>query len=504
MSIISYLKGHAVLATTIVVVAVVAGIIAGRVSNRSKTTVSTDTNIKQVALVSVDSFRSDSSVVAADGVVESVAQVDIKSQLSGPLANVTVALGDQVYEGQVIAEILNTDIRAQLAQAETALSVESVSVDSAKRSAIDTIRDAYQKSDDAVHTQLDQFVLNTVGTGPKLSSYVTDTKLYNDILTTRIDLVAALREWKTNVDALSESSSDATVQAVLAQSEKNVDTVRALLDNVSRALNTASTIAISSDLATLNSWKTIVASARASMSQTVTALTGADKGFRSALATHGSGEGAPVSVAASNVQNLQAQLAKTIFRAPISGKIAALPLRTGELATPGQLIATVVGPGGLEVNAYMSGDDISRIEKGSKATIQNSVTGTVVNIAPTVNPINKKAQVRVRVDNSDASGLVVGQNVSMLIQAKNGVTNTGTTTQKAIYRLPIQNVKIVPGDAYVFTVNTEGKAVQNRVTLGAVQGDFVEITSGITPGMKIISPVYEIDEGQTVNVNNNG
>jgi hypothetical protein len=34
--------------------------------------------------------------------------------------------------------------------------------------------------------------------------------------------------------------------------------------------------------------------------------------------------------------------------------------------------------------------------------------------------------------------------------------------------------------------------------LGKVQGDFVEIISGINPDMMIVTPVYEIEEGERV------
>ncbi|MFA6458950.1 MAG: HlyD family efflux transporter periplasmic adaptor subunit [Candidatus Paceibacterota bacterium] len=499
MSLLSYLKGHAVLATTIIVVAVAGATIAGRVVGQKAPPTATNNDIRQVSLVDVANFRSDSSTVVADGIVESVSQADLKSQLSGPLSVVNVAIGDYVYAGQVIAQIQNADIRAQLAQAETSLSLEDVSVESARRSAVDSIRDSYQKGDEVVRTQLDQFVLNTAVTGPKLANYVTDTKLYNNILTTRVDLVTILRDWKKSVDALTENSSDSSIQSGIELSEKNVEIIRGLLDNVSVGINTAASISVSTDLATLNSWKVIVSGAKASIGQVEANLTAADRSFRSAITTHGSGSGAPTSVAASGVQNLQVQLARTIFTSPISGTVAALPLRVGELVTPGQLVATIVGVGGLEINAFASGDDISRLVKGAKATIQNKVSGTVVNVSPIVNPANKKSQVKISVDDSENSGLVVGQNVSVSIRASTGITTNGTTTVGAIYRLPIQNVKIVPGDAYVFTLDGESKTVRNAVTLGKVEGDFVEISAGLTPEMKIISPVYEIEEGQTVN-----
>lgn len=57
----------------------------------------------------------------------------------------------------------------------------------------------------------------------------------------------------------------------------------------------------------------------------------------------------------------------------------------------------------------------------------------------------------------------------------------------------------MPGAAYVFTVDDSSKIVKNPVILGKIQGDFVEITSGITSEMKIVSPVYELEEGNEVN-----
>jgi hypothetical protein len=70
-------------------------------------------------------------------------------------------------------------------------------------------------------------------------------------------------------------------------------------------------------------------------------------------------------------------------------------------------------------------------------------------------------------------------------------------TKDNIYKLPIQNVKIVPGDAYVFTVE-DSIIKKNQVTLGEVQGDFIEVVGGLSDDMDIVTPVYELDEGEEV------
>jgi RND family efflux transporter MFP subunit len=201
-----------------------------------------------------------------------------------------------------------------------------------------------------------------------------------------------------------------------------------------------------------------------------------------------------VSAAQAGVSNLEAQLAKTIIRSPISGKIAALPLRAGELASPGTLLATVVGDQTrLQVKASVSGDDLSRLKVGQNVLIEGAVKGTVSNVSPSIDPATKKAEVDIDIADSVHSGLVVGENVTALIAA-------GTTSVSSSYTLPIQDVKIIPGSAFVYTVDADSKIKSNPVMLGQIRGDFVEVTSGIDDSMNIVAPVYELDPGQKVQV----
>ena len=63
-------------------------------------------------------------------------------------------------------------------------------------------------------------------------------------------------------------------------------------------------------------------------------------------------------------------------------------------------------------------------------------------------------------------------------------------------------MKIIPGEASVYTLDENSKIKKNLVILGEVKGDFVEIKSGIESGMKIVSPVYELEEGDAVTATN--
>ncbi|MEY2664707.1 MAG: hypothetical protein RIT04_515 [Candidatus Parcubacteria bacterium] len=507
MSILSYLKGHAVLAGTVVVIVVVGMVIAGRVASRQVATDSLDTSGKKVVLVDVSDFRDNTSSVSADGTVESVSQVDVKSQVSAPLATVAVSIGSNVTAGQTIATLQNADIRAQLDQARATLllaqgqySGSGVSLDSARRAVIDKVRDAYAKIDDIVHVQLDPFLFINGDSGPKLSTYTSDYEKIDEITSIRIDLNSVLPKWLTGISKLSSSSSDDDLRAALVEAQKNIDIVSGLLDNVSLALIDISRTMSGSSLAIVNGWQATTITARNTVSGLSSGITTMSGTFSNALVSQDSTASAQVSAAEAGVKNLEAQIAKTVISSPINGKIAALPLRVGELTSPGQLIATVVGGGGLNIKAFVSGEDLSQVAVGAKVLIQGVTAGYVASVAPSVNQTNKKVEIKIAVTDPQQSGLVVGQNVTVAIEAKKPAVSDVSTaaSTKNSYILPIQNVKIIPGDAYVFTVNEESKIVKHPVVLGKVSGGFVEITGGITEGMKIVSPVYELEEGDVV------
>ncbi len=492
MSIFSFLKSHAVLASTICIVIVAGAVITGRIASRPAVGLF-DSNMKRVAVVPVSSFSTGTGVVSADGIVKSVAQVDLRSQLSAPISHLAVALGDNVYAGQTIAELSNADIRAQLDQAKLSLSLEGISLDSARKTAVDAVESSYLNADEVVHTQIDPMLFNSTMTSVQLSAFSTDAVYYQQILAMRTDITNLFNSWKGIVNGL-ETASDASLSSALETSQANIEKIRTLLDEISKILNSAAIIALPADLVKVNSWKTTVTAARSSMSAVGTALINAKKALSSSLVSQGGTGAAPGTIAQAGVKNLQAQLDKTIIRSPIAGKVAALPLRSGEFAGPGQLIATIVGAGSLEIQAFVSAEDISRISIGAEATVDGNISGKVSNISPSVNPVNKRVEVKILVS-SETPGLIIGRNVSASIKA--AAAEASTTS---VYNIPIQNIRIVPGDAYVFTVDESSKVVKHRVTLGEVKGDFVQVIAGINSDMKIVSPVYELEEGQTVEI----
>jgi RND family efflux transporter MFP subunit len=495
MNIKRFIRGHSGLATLIIILVVIFAVVGGRAATKKKADATT-ANQKPVTLVDARTFRDDISTVSVDGIVESASQADIKSQVSAPVARVLVSIGDNVAAGQTIMEFQNADIRAQLEQARANLSLAQsqyragdVSTSATDKSAIDKIRDSYVKADDVVNAQIGQFLFNGNPNNKQLQTFITDSSIGNQLSIDWGKAVDAIRLWKPFVNNLSDTSTKEDVSTAINESQKALNAVSKFLDTLTLALVNATKSADQTDAALINGWKSVTSAGKATISAAISSLTNTGTSITT--------NQAQITAAEAGVRNLEAQLAKTVITAPISGTIAALPLRTGEFASAGQLITTIVGSGGLQIRAYASSEDIDRIKKDAAATIQGNVPGTVTSVAPSINQINKKVEVRIAIPASVKNNLVVGESVQAKIEAAK-TTTVLNSTKPVVYILPIQDVKIIPGAAYVFTVDADSKIVKHEVTLGDVKGDFVEVKSGMTDDMKIVSPVYELEEGQVV------
>jgi len=168
--------------------------------------------ITQVALISLADWREEKMIDLGNATVESAGQVDLKAQISAPIAEVRVKLGDTVNAGQLLVQLQNNDIKAQLEQAQAGLTVaqakldelqrgsraeeiaiSQTAVDESRKALINSIKDAYAKSDDAIHNHIDKFFTNpressakfqleiNISGAPKTIFYANDIELANKV-----------------------------------------------------------------------------------------------------------------------------------------------------------------------------------------------------------------------------------------------------------------------------------------------------------------------------------
>ena len=192
-----------------------------------------------------------------------------------------------------------------------------------------------------------------------------------------------------------------------------------------------------------------------------------------------------------------ANLEKSIIRAPISGTINSLPLKSGDYAQAQSPVLTVANNSALEVLAYITQNDITRVAVGDPATLEGGIKATVTKVAPALDPITKKIEVRIGLPGS-VPLLVNGQSVVVqFIKA----TTAPTKPVVGPFTIPIAALKIGSEKIVVFTVDTENKLVSHPVTIGTLQGDRVQVISGLTAEMQIVTDARGLKPGQTVKTN---
>lgn len=469
-------------------------------SRGSKEAVTNSDTQKRVTLVAASDFRNSKDYISATGVIQTKGQADLRSQISAPVKAVYVEIGDKVNEGDVILELENSDIRAQLNQAQALLRSSEgqyrasvIGDDISKDSAIDKIRDSYVKGYDILVSGIDPLLYNYDGSGSRFVNMVIDSRLSSKISSTRLDLDQDIKTWKKVVDSLGDDSDIQEIQNAFVLSQKNLKTIDGLLGDISQALNELSRHASGSFVQFVTNWKNTISQSRTAMSLTITNVIGAESSFRISNNNLDNVSIAQVNASEASVNILEAQLAKTIIVAPVGGRLASLPLSVGELASPGTLIASVVSDKGYEVKGYVSAQDLERIKVGNKVSVNNGMTGQVYSVAPSIGG-NKKAEIRISLEQaSTTKKFTIGSIVTFKVEVEKE-----SSGEEVSYKLPIQDVKILPGEAFVLSVDENNKIIKNSIILGEVDGDYVQVISGLNDDLKIVTPVYELDEGEEV------
>ncbi len=504
----------------VVFVAVV--LIGGRVLLRPAATESAQ-QISVVHIASVASLSDQSGPLPVVGKVSSVSKANILAVSSGEVVSLVHALGDYVYAGAVIGNFENSSQRAAVLQAEgayeaaqaaaskaTGSTAQNSSVSSAQAtqaaqnaavSANAAIRSLYAALDDAVHTKADTIFSNPRSNLPLLNVSVPDGQLVIDIQNTRTGLDTLL-QGVNGLDTSSTQNLDAHIATTLAAA----NTVSGFLGDLIDALNKA-VPSITVSATTIASYQTTAAAARTEVLSAVATLNNAKSTYDSALSaaaeaqtSASSGITSDIAAAQANVKTAlgslnvaQANLEKTIIRSPISGTIVSLPIHRGDYVASFSQVAAVSNPGALEVDAYITSDDAKTIAIGGKATINGSGKGTIVFIAPALDPSTGKIEVKIGI--AGQAGVTDGEVVSVTLERTLGTHSA----QAPVLIIPLAAVKITPQGSVVFTVASSTLHAQ-AIVLGEVLGNSVAIQSGISAEEAIVTDARGLSDGQEVSI----
>ncbi len=529
--------------------------------------------IKKVTMIDLASVNASQSTVEAVGQVESLSQVELKSEVSSRISRVHVSLGDDVVPNQILVSFNNADLAAQLADAqaglqsalaaraqyeyarqaqqsnlneieqgarEEELEIARSQVVSAQSAVVDA-EDNIKSTQESAAAQLS----TAVNTAQEALYTITDVQ-YEYFFGNRAEDIA-IKEAKAEaisillggVDAgrwinqyISQLDGGASEDVRLAQqdpSRANVDQaiastkagVRAVQDAL-RAIPLREDMS-DADIAAVNAKKTAIAAQLTAISNIESSLTATESALSNAqnalsvaveqlqLTEAGatdnqidaqealvnqaeanlSVQDAQIARARAAVAAVQAQLAKTAIRSPIYGTIGTLPVRAGELVSPGTLVASVVNTDSLQVKAYIDSSAITSVQKGTRVLSADQYEGVVMHVAPSIDPLTKKVEVIVVVSDADAS-LVVGDFVSTKF-----FRNTDAAQPQL--SLPLDAVSITSEGGFVYVIQ-DGLVARKPVILGDVVGERITVLSGLDEIDAVIGSTRGIAVGDRVDV----
>lgn len=455
---------------------------------------------------------SGSNFVDLIGSVEAIDRANIESEISGRVTAVPVALGDRVVSGQVLAQIENATEQASLLLSEGAYEAalaaaarsdsDAVSAENtlknAEDSAINIYRSTFTTVDDLVRNKIDEVFLKPESNLPglRIGGYG-DTPYLNS---ERVVIEGLLNAW---VYKISEPLVRTDAQELLSEALEYVDHVARFTNRlVTAASNSGNddsivdTISIDTYRDNLTTVRSSLNALRASILSSQTTLENAEESLlRARISSQNnvdiSASDAQVKQALGALRIAQAAFNKTIIRSPIAGTVNALAVKAGDFVGARSSIAEVANNNALEITTYVGESDRSRIAQGDKVSIEGSIEGRIAHIAPAVNSVTKKIEVKIQ---TDSSKLQNGDTVQLRIEGREETAlNTG------IIRIPLTAVKLAAESAYVFTVE-DNVLRAHEVTLGRANGAVVTITDGLTFDMVIVVDARGLNDGARVNL----
>lgn len=446
-------------------------------------------NLRAVTLESVGSLSGNGTGVGIIGTVRSVSEADIIAQSGGTVRRVNTQLGAYVPAGAIIAELENASERASVLQAEGAYDAavaarNAVSPEDSATTVRNTYRTAFTAVEVAIDTQVDLFFGDPTATGPRLLINPGPTQ---DLSRKRDALDDVIEEWRET----SRLVNTREPQILLDDAESKLRTIAAFLNELSLAANARESRATDTQISAL-------ASARATVNAQLSAVASARSTYRSQSTTSTASVDAGVKQALGSLRAAQANLERTIVRAPIAGQVNYLPIRVGDYVTSLSHVATVAQNGSLEIVAYVSEADRDLLSVGSAVTVEGGYDGVITSIAPALDPSTKQIEVRVAVN--EANDLVNGQSVRVTLP--NTAPAQAVEAPTGPLMLPLATVKLQGGARIVFTVTEENRLSALQVEVGEVRGDRIEVRTPLAQDLLIVKDARGLSDGQRIRTTN--
>jgi RND family efflux transporter MFP subunit len=191
--------------------------------------------------------------------------------------------------------------------------------------------------------------------------------------------------------------------------------------------------------------------------------------------------------ARAQVNGAHTMLGYTRVAAPFSGIVTARMVDPGTMAAPGVPLLQVDQAGALQLDATVDESEIGAIHEGMKTQVaidgagSTNMTGVIAEIEPAADPSSHSFLVKIDLPSS-----------TQLRAGMYGTAEFANGTRQAIL-IPRSAVVMRGSLACVYVLDGQGIAQLRYLTLGAAQGNLVEVLSGISSGEKLVDAPSDRD-----------
>jgi RND family efflux transporter MFP subunit len=474
----------------IIAIALIVAII---VFARSGSTTTTPDSVPSVSTQSLSTLSLGGGTSDIIGTVRSESQADILAQAGGTVTSVHTSLGASVPAGFVIAELQNASERAAVLQAQGGYDAAlagraSVSPTNIAEQARNTYRASFSSLDTILTTEVDTFYGVSTPLGPQL--LINGKPISADELRSER---AAITDQMTALQTKLSTVDSRDPLALLNEIQSEAQTISDFIERLALSANDKDSRATPAQF-------TALAAARSGVAGVLSAVAAAKDTYQHGNVSSTASVDASITSALGGLRAAQANLEKTIIRAPISGTINFLPIHVGDYVTQLMHVATVAQNGALEIVAYTSADSRNDLVVGGKVTVEGSFPGVITSVSPALDPVTKQIEVHIAV--TGKNDLENGQSVRVSLptaNAKPAVVST-TATSTAALMLPLAAVKLEADRRIVFTVGTDNRLVAHPVEIGEVRGDKITVTTTLPSDLVIVIDARGLAEGEEVKV----
>jgi membrane fusion protein, multidrug efflux system len=183
-----------------------------------------------------------------------------------------------------------------------------------------------------------------------------------------------------------------------------------------------------------------------------------------------------VNLYTANINVLQAQLDKTVLKAPFTGRLGLRLVSEGAYVSASTAIGTLQQTDRIKIDFSVPESYSKLIRVGKQISVRSSLstdelTATISAIEPQIDPVTRDLKVRARLQGSKLSPgafvkVVLNEKLKGMVVPSNAIIPDALSNQVVVVR--------------------DGKALFQNVETGIRNSDIVEITSGLNPGDTVI------------------